>query len=166
MSVVFHNLMKLFIIQKKVCGKLSSTKALTYALSSFQTLFFQPVVFVAHAERIIKWTTLMPSWIYSSSNEKRKSAIQKLQMKNTNWSFQILMIFHEFSLLNFLWSCRHFILFSKISPSGKFFQKISIFQNPEFSEKIPTKNIARRTDGKNTEKTNSGTNDKIIWQNW
>jgi len=33
-------------------------------------------------------------------------------MKNTNWSFNILMIFHEFSLLNFLSSCRHFILFS------------------------------------------------------
>ena len=58
--------------------------------------------------------------------------------------------------------------FLKLALVEKFFQKfqISIFQNPEFSENFPTKNIARRTDGKNTEKTNSGTNDKMIWQNW
>ena len=103
-------------------------------------LFSNRSFFVAHAERIIKWTTLMPSWIYSSSNEKKENR----QFKNFKWKiligvFQILMIFHEFSLLNFLWSCRHFILFSKISPSGKIFLKISIFQNPKFSEKFPTK---------------------------
>ena len=119
----------------KVCEKLSSTKTLTYALS-----FFQPVV--AHAERIIKWTALMPSWIYSSSNEK--SAISKLQMKNTNWSFQILMIFHEFSLLNSLWSRRHFILFSKFETKVEiwnFFQEFP--KSWIFGKKFPDRSTAR-----------------------
>ena len=86
---------------------------------------------------------------YSSSNEKGGRQFQKLQMKNTNWSFNILMIFHEFSLLNFLWSCRHFILFSifKITHFLKLEIFPDIFENWEFLEKFP-----RRLGGKNTEK--------------
>ena len=84
----------------------------------------------------------MPSWIYSSSNEK--SAISKLQMKNTNWSFQILMIFHEFSLLNSLWSRRHFILFSKFETKVEiwnFFQEFP--KSWIFGKKFPDRSTAR-----------------------
>ena len=88
---------------------------------------------------------------YSSSNEKGSRQFQKLQMKNTNWSFNILMIFHEFSLLNFLWSCRHFILFSIFKITH--FLKLEIFSRLQFL-KIENfwKNFPRRQGGKNTEK--------------
>ena len=111
-------------------------------------LFCQPVVDRrAHAERIIKWTTLMPSWIFILRVMKRGSRqFQKLQMKNTNWSFNILMIFHEFSLLNFLWSCRYFILFSIFKITH--FLKLEIFSRSQFL-KIENfwKNFPRRQGG-------------------
>ena len=102
---------------------------------------------VAHAERIIKWTTLMPSWIFILRVMKRGlRQFQKLQMKNTNWSFNILMIFHEFSLLNFLWSCRYFILFSIFKITH--FLKLEIFSRSQFL-KIENfwKNFPRRQGG-------------------
>ena len=131
MSVFFHNLMTLFIIQKKSVGNYRVPKHLLTRCLRFKPFFSNRSFFVAHAERIIKWTTLMPSWIYSSSNEKRNRQFKNFKWKILIGVFQILMIFHEFSLLNFLWSCRHFILFSKISPSGKIFPKISNFNFPK-----------------------------------
>ena len=139
--------MTFFIIQKSLWEFIEYQSTYLRAVVLEKNFFANRSSIVAHAERIIKWTTLMPSWIFILRVMKRGSRqFQKLQMKNTNWSFNILMIFHEFSLLNFLWSCRNFILFSIFKITH--FLKLEIFSRSQFL-KIENfwKNFPRRQGG-------------------
>ena len=113
MSVIFHNPMTFFIIQEKSLWEFIEYQS-TYLRAVVLDIFSNRSSCDRRARRENNKmnNTHAELNFYSSSNEKGLRQFQKLQMKNTNWSFNILMIFHEFSLLNFLWSCRHFILFS------------------------------------------------------
>ena len=96
MSAIFHNLMTFFIIpKKKVCENLSSTKALTYALS-FWKKSFQPVVDRrARRENNKMNNTHAELNFYSSSNEKGVG-----NFKNFKWKILIGVLTFSWYFMN------------------------------------------------------------------
>lgn len=136
MSVIFHNPMTFFYNPRKKSVRIYRVPKHLLTRSRFGKPFFANRSSCdrrARRENNKMNNTHAELNFYSSSNEKGLRQFQKLQMKNTNWSFNILMIFHEFSLLNFLWSCRHFILFSILKIS-QFLKLEKILKNWKFRD--------------------------------